>query len=113
MRSCAREPARPSSRSQPNVMLAVFSDVDETIIHGKSLLTFAQELAAATGNAEEVNAALEKVARMLRDGTPRAAANQAYYQLLLAGRPLAAVAAVAQRWFRRYAAEPQFFCGDV
>jgi HAD superfamily phosphoserine phosphatase-like hydrolase len=50
---------------------------------------------------------------MLRDGTPRAEVNQAYYKLLLAGRSSIEVAAIAQHWFQRHAADPQFFCGNV
>lgn len=94
-------------------MLAVFSDVDETVIRGKSLLTFGEELAAAASDGVQVQAALERVTRLLHDGAPRAEANRAYYRLLLAGRAAADIAFVARRWFLRQSADPLFFRESV
>lgn len=88
----------------------VFSDVDDTIIGGKSLVGFAEQLAreSASDEAERLRADLSRLIALMRAGTPRQLVNAAYYEQFLAGRSVEAVQEVAARWFARASTAPRF-----
>ncbi|MEU1027028.1 HAD-IB family hydrolase [Streptomyces sp. NPDC005904] len=93
----------------------VFSDVDETLITGKSLFDFHAYYARGRHGAE---GAL-RAARLREDllarsaaGLPRAQANRAYYRAWR-GEPVAAVEEWARRWFAERSAAEGFYVRHV
>jgi len=89
---------------------AVFCDVDETIINGKSLLGFLETaLRVAAGSDGELLEAQRTFAKLRGEGRPREELNAAFYRLFLAGRSVLETRAIASAWFETAHLAPRFF----
>lgn len=85
---------------------AAFSDVDDTLIVGKSLVSFAR---LCPGTARVLPDLFEMLAR----GVPRAQVNRIYYQRVLGGLDTQLVDDLAQSWFEQESRRPGFFRREV
>jgi HAD superfamily hydrolase (TIGR01490 family) len=104
------------SRTEPQAPGAVlFSDVDDTLIRGKSLLGFAEHLARSLEPAEAalVRQVMEALVHRMRQGEPRTALNRAYYEGVLQGRSVDSVSEIARSWYRESLASGDFFNAPV
>ncbi|MEY4576543.1 MAG: hypothetical protein RL701_1246 [Pseudomonadota bacterium] len=81
----------------------VFSDVDDTIIRGKSLAGFLVELAShsSSDEARRLRDVTLHIETLLQADAPRAELNALYYQHVLVGRTVAEVERCARAWFAR------------
>lgn len=89
----------------------VFTDVDETLISGKSLLDFLGWYFTdryGRAGARRARALLAQLAERSAGGLPREQANRSYYRFWR-GEPAAAVAAGGRRWFAERCAAGGFF----
>ncbi|MFB8775951.1 HAD family hydrolase [Streptomyces broussonetiae] len=93
----------------------VFSDVDETLLSGKSLFDFLDFYFAGRHGTEGARHAAEtrrRIAGMVAAGSPREAGNRAYYEAWR-GEPLDAVTDWGVRWFARSSRTPGFYVPAV
>jgi HAD superfamily phosphoserine phosphatase-like hydrolase len=79
----------------------VFTDVDDTIIRGKSLFGFLDHIAGR----ERV---LEEILGLLSRGIPRSIVNATYYERVLTGVPVREVTAASAGWFESASRAPGF-----
>jgi HAD superfamily hydrolase (TIGR01490 family) len=97
------------------VPFLVFCDVDETLIHSKSMFDFADFY--FTGRYGAVGAARiaglrYQLGQRARDGEPRHVLNRDYYRAW-AGEPAAAVTAWARRWHDRGVRQGELYQQDI
>jgi HAD superfamily hydrolase (TIGR01490 family) len=80
----------------------LFSDVDETIIFGKSLLEFGAALrrTASATEASRLDATLNDIAAAMTAGMPRGELNRSYYASVIGGLSVERVHRVALDWYR-------------
>ncbi len=93
----------------------VFSDVDETLLSGKSLfdfLGFYFEGRYGADGALHATATRRRIAALVAAGLPREAGNRAYYEAWR-GERLDAVTDWGIRWFARNAGAPGFYVPAV
>ncbi len=79
---------------------AIFADVDDTVIAGKSLLSFIDVLIQHVSEVEAARLREQRaglLARMRR-GEPRADVNRDFYREILGGRSTTSVARVSEAW---------------
>ncbi|TQJ92921.1 HAD family phosphatase [Streptomyces sp. SLBN-31] len=91
--------------------LLVFSDVDETLIAGKSMFDFlAYYLRATRGTPGARHAAdvRQELSRRTSAGAPREAMNRLYYRTW-AGEPAARVEELARAWYAERSGAPGFY----
>jgi HAD superfamily hydrolase (TIGR01490 family) len=93
----------------------VFSDVDDTIIHGKSLVGFAEHLACSLPalEAARLREALSRLLARMRGGEGRSSLNRAYYEEVLRDRSVEEMRRVADSWHREANARKDFFKAGV
>ncbi|MFD9324346.1 HAD family hydrolase [Streptomyces sp. NPDC060065] len=89
----------------------VFSDVDETLISGKSLFDFLDFYFAArhgTDGALHAAGTRRRIAALVAGGAPREVGNRAYYEAWR-GERLDVVTAWGTEWFAQRSATPGFY----
>ncbi|MEU2433732.1 HAD-IB family hydrolase [Streptomyces sp. NPDC007861] len=95
----------------PRPSRLAFSDVDETLISGKSLFDFLDFYFSGRHGAEGARHAAEarrRIAALMAGGSPREAGNRLYYEAWQ-GEPLATVTDWGARWFAQRSATPGFY----
>ncbi|KUO16766.1 HAD family hydrolase [Streptomyces dysideae] len=93
----------------------VFSDVDETLLSGKSLFDFLDFYFAGRHGAEGARHAAgtrHRIAALVAAGSPREVGNRAYYEAWR-GERLDAVTDWGARWFRGRSGTPGFYVPAV
>ncbi|MGW8948773.1 HAD family hydrolase [Streptomyces sp. NPDC055709] len=93
----------------------VFSDVDETLISGKSLFDFLDFYFAERHGTEGVRHAAgtrRRIAALMAEGSPRDAGNRAYYEAWR-GEPLDVVTDWGVRWFAARSGKAGFYVPSV
>jgi HAD superfamily hydrolase (TIGR01490 family) len=99
----------------PTPRRLVFSDVDETLLSGKSLLDFLDFYFAGRYGADGARHAAEtrrRIAALVAEGSPREVGNRAYYEAWR-GERLDAVTQWGTRWFARKSRTPGFYVPAV
>lgn len=95
---------------------AVFSDVDDTLIRGKSLIGFARFLqqTAPASDALEIAAGIDDVLVKLRTGVlPRPEINRLLYGTVLANRSVRHVLEAGRLWYQERAKDNRFYKAGV
>lgn len=93
----------------------VFSDVDETLIAGKSMFDFLAYYFRATRGTPGTRHAADvrrELSRRTSAGAPREAMNRLYYRAW-AGEPAARVAELAEAWYAERSGAPGFYLAST
>ncbi|MFF1924994.1 HAD family hydrolase [Streptomyces sp. NPDC058221] len=101
--------------TRPAPPYLAFTDVDETLIHCKSMFEFLDHyLFERDGRCglERARAVRQHLLRLSADGLPREEANRIYYRSLT-GEPVTAVNRSARRWFAARSADDGFFVAST